>query len=109
VLFSFAPTFAQPLGPAFNCARVPNGLTTTICGSAELRRLDLELLQPHHALRHAQPQCMNEFRQQACNLVVSVSQTNGLPQRGAVKPEKLEAARSCIATAYGEQRTAWLH
>lgn len=32
----------------------------------------------------------------------------GLPQRGAVDPEKIEAARSCIGTAYRDQRESWL-
>lgn len=102
------PAYAQPLGPGFDCARASDGLTVTICGSQELRRLDLELLQPYYALRHAQPQRLGEFRQQASDFVASVNRSCGLPQRGAVELDRLDAARRCITAAYREQRSVWL-
>ncbi|MBW6396392.1 peptidoglycan-binding protein [Roseomonas sp. HJA6] len=98
----------QEVGPSFDCARATEPLAQIICGDLELRRLDLEMVQPLYVLRHLQVERASEFRQQAVQLHRTVITACGIPLQGAVDAADLPRLRSCITVNYRNQRASWL-
>ena len=108
VLSALNPACALNYGPSFECSRAANALQLVICGSPDLRRLDIEVLQPYYVLRHAQPQQLDELRRQANNLTASVIQRCELTQGGRSEGDRLDVARACVAALYRSRRQEWL-
>ena len=95
------------VGPSFNCAGARTPLQRVICADPDLRRLDIQLLQPAYVLRHAVPATRDQVRDEGVALSRRVEEKCDLGENSKVTAARLKLAIPCVTAEYRKQTQAW--
>ena len=95
------------IGPSFICEGARDVLALIICSDNELRRLDVEMVQPYYTLTQAVPTQLQNLRIHAVNFTREVITRCDIPAQGPIDSTIVARSRNCIANEYKKQKSVW--